>query len=56
MQQRPRAAGGFFLMIAILIGLAWGVWQGAPMLGVLIGTAVGIVIAATTWLVDRRAD
>ena len=43
-------------MVAILIGFAWGVWQGIPLLGALIGTAVGIVVAVTTWLVDRRRD
>ncbi len=56
MQHRPRAAGGFFLMAAILIGFAWGVWQGVPVLGALIGTAIGMVAAVTTWLVDRRRD
>ena len=54
MQQRPRAAGGFFLMAAILIGFGWGVWQGVPLLGALVGSAVGILFAVTTWLVDRR--
>ena len=56
MNERPRAAGGFFLMVAILIGFAWGVWQGVPLLGALIGTCVGAVVAVTTWLVDRRRD
>ena len=41
-------------MAAILVGFAWGVWQGAPLLGALIGTAIGILFALVTWLADRR--
>ena len=54
MQRRPSAAGGFFLIVAILIGVAWGLWQGMLMLGALIGTAVGIAVSVATWLIDRR--
>lgn len=46
-------AGGFFLMAAILGGTAWGIWIGNPMLGLLIGTGVGLTIAVLVWLVDR---
>ncbi|MCA1654360.1 MAG: hypothetical protein ABR588_08980 [Sphingomicrobium sp.] len=47
-------AGGLFLMLAILIGSLWGVIVGAPMLGVLRGTGIGILIAIAVWLIDRR--
>lgn len=47
-------AGGFFLILAILGGFAWGVMIGRPAPGAIIGTLVGIVLAVTVWLVDRR--
>ena len=46
-------AGGFFLMLAILIGFGWGVAAGNPMQGVLIGTGVGALIALAIWVADR---
>ena len=46
-------AGGFFWMAAILIGVVWGVSAGNPMKGILIGTALGALIAIAVWLVDR---
>ena len=46
-------AGGFFWMAAILIGAVWGVSAGNPMKGILIGTALGALIAIAVWLVDR---
>jgi len=54
MAQRTTRAGGFFLTVCILGGLVAGVAIGDPMLGVLIGTAAGIVLALAMWLVDRR--
>ena len=52
-KQTPKS-GGFFLMVAILIGSGWGVAGGDPMKGVLAGTAVGIATAVLIWLADRR--
>lgn len=46
-------AGGFFWMTAILIGAVWGISAGNPMKGILIGTAVGALIAVSVWLIDR---
>ena len=54
MAQRTTRAGGFFLTVCILGGLVAGVAIGDPMLGVLIGTAAGIVLALAMWLLDRR--
>lgn len=54
MSKRSPAAGGFFLMAAILVGFAWGAWQGVPVLGAMIGTAIGTSVALVTWLADRR--
>ena len=54
MAQRNARAGGIFLMIGILAGLAWGMARGEPMLGILAGTALGIAAAVLLWLIDRR--
>ncbi len=56
MTQRSPAAGGFFLIVAILAGAAWGILVGQAMKGVLIGTFVGAVMALAVWLLDRRKD
>jgi hypothetical protein len=47
-------AGGFFLTLLILAGLIAGVMIGNPMLGVLAGTAAGVVVALALWVIDRR--
>ena len=52
--RRTAHAGGFFLILAILGGFAWGAMSGMPYFGALVGTAIGIVIAVAVWLIDRR--
>ena len=47
-------AGGFFLLLAILGGFAWGAMSGLPIEGAIVGTLVGIVLAVGVWLYDRR--
>jgi UDP-N-acetylmuramyl pentapeptide phosphotransferase/UDP-N-acetylglucosamine-1-phosphate transferase len=54
MANRTPTAGGFFLFVAVTIGLVWGAATGQAMRGVLIGTAVGIALALVTWILDRR--
>jgi hypothetical protein len=54
MQTKTTQAGGFLLIVAMFAGTAWGISAGQPMLGLLIGTGAGIVIATAVWLVDRR--
>ena len=49
-------AGGCFLTVCIIAGLAGGILAGDAMKGVLIGTAVGALLALTIWLVDRMRD
>ncbi len=53
MARRNHAAGGFFLILAILGGFAWGAMSGLPIEGAIIGTVVGIVLALLVWLIDR---
>ncbi len=47
-------AGGCFLTICILAGYPLGLAIADPMKGILIGTGVGIAIAAGLWLIDSR--
>lgn len=54
MARRNAQAGGIFLMVGILGGSAWGVATGQSMLGVLVGTALGVAAAVLLWLLDRR--
>ena len=52
MARRTTMAGGCFLTLCILGGLAAGIMTGNAMRGVLIGTAAGVVLALLVWLVD----
>lgn len=52
MERTPKA-GGFYLMAAILLGFVGGLATGDAIRGVVIGTAIGIVIAMAVWLLDR---
>ena len=54
MARRNAQAGGIFLTIGILTGFGVGVASGNPMMGILIGTALGAIASAVLWLVDRR--
>lgn len=52
-QNNPRAAG-LPLALAILIGAAVGGVYGQPTIGLLVGTAVGVLGAIAVWLADRK--
>lgn len=55
MQQGSRTrAGGCFLTIFLLLGFFFGLSIRNPLKGVLIGLAIGTVLAVATWLIDRR--
>lgn len=54
MDTKPKHAGGCFLMATILLGFVAGLAINDPLKGVMIGTAIGIVIALAIWLIDRR--
>ena len=47
-------AGGFFLIVPIVIGFLWGVPAGRSMQGALIGLGIGLALAVVVWLIDRR--
>ncbi len=46
-------AGGFFLILPIVIGFLWGLTGGRAMQGAVIGLAIGLVLAFVIWLIDR---
>ena len=54
MASRTTRAGGCFLTLTILGGFVAGLAIGNPMKGVLVGTALGAVLAILMWLIDRR--
>ena len=56
MQPNTKRAGGCLLMGGILIGLVVGLLAGNAMLGVWLGTGIGIFSAVAVWLLDRRGD
>ncbi len=49
-------AGGCFLTLFILAGFIGGLAIRNPLKGVLIGTAIGAVLAVGTWLIDRARN
>ena len=49
----PRA-GGALLAGSILVGALIGVFAGQPSIGFLAGLALGLVLLAGVWLLDRR--
>jgi uncharacterized membrane protein len=54
MQGSTTRAGGCFLTLFILLGFLFGLSIRNPLKGVLIGTAIGAVLALATWLIDKR--
>ncbi len=55
MADRPQSfGGGVFIVLAIGIGTAVGVAFGQSSVGLLVGAAVGVLIAVVQWLIDRR--
>jgi hypothetical protein len=54
MQGSTTRAGGCFLTLFILLGFLFGLSIRNPLKGVLIGTAIGAVLAIATWLIDKR--
>ncbi len=54
MANRPRAAGGFFLIAPIVASFFYGLTTGEAVGWTFIGLIVGIVLASAVWLIDRR--
>jgi hypothetical protein len=54
MQGKTTRAGGCFLTLFILLGFLFGLSIRNPLKGVLIGLAIGAVLATATWLIDSR--
>ena len=53
-KRRNAQAGGIFLFVAPVIGLLYGIGRGDPIKWLLVGFAIGLAIAVSVWLIDRR--
>lgn len=53
-KRRNAQAGGIFLFVCPVVGLLYGIGRGDPIKWLLIGFAIGLAIAITVWLVDRK--
>lgn len=53
-RNRSPIAGGFAVMLCVVVGAFWGLRQGWGSAGMLIGLGVGLVIALIVWMLDRR--
>lgn len=51
---QPRLAGGIFVALGLLVGAILGVAFDQPSAGLVIGMAIGILIAVAVWLFDRK--
>ena len=51
---QPRLAGGIFVALGLLIGAILGVAFDQPSAGLVIGMAIGSLIAVAIWLFDRK--
>ena len=51
---RYQQAGGAILAIAIIAGAVAGTMVGQSSIGLVVGTAAGILLALLIWLNDRR--
>ncbi len=53
MARRNPIGGGFLLILPIVLGFGGGLATGQPMAGVVLGLAVGILLALIVWGIDR---
>lgn len=53
MSKPTPVAGGFFLVVPIIIGFFWGLANGRAMQGAIVGLGIGVVLALAVWLVER---
>jgi hypothetical protein len=51
---RAPMAGGFLLMLGILLGTVVGLVGGQPSAGFVLGLALGAILAVTLWFFDRK--
>ena len=54
--RRNAQAGGIFLFVLPVVGLMYGIGRADPIKWLLVGFAIGLVIAIGVWLIDRRKD
>jgi hypothetical protein len=47
-------AGGFLLMLCLIVGAIVGMVVGQPSIGILAGAGIGILVAVLIWAWDSR--
>lgn len=52
--RRATAAGGIFLFLGPVVGVAYGISRGEVILWMLYGFTAGVALALLVWLIDRR--
>ncbi len=55
-ENRNSRAGGIFIVIGLLLGIAGGIMTGEISIGLVTGFALGVAAAIAVWLIDRRHD
>lgn len=50
----PQRAAGAFIALSVVAGMLIGVMAHQPTIGILGGTAAGVVVALILWLQDRK--
>lgn len=53
-QRRTPAAGGIFLFLGPVVGALYGSGRGEPIPWMLYGFLAGVLLAALTWVIDRK--
>jgi len=52
-QTSPSMAGGFFIFIGLIVGVAVGIYTGEISIGMISGFGLGILAAIALWIFDR---
>ncbi|MEE9433826.1 MAG: hypothetical protein V3V15_06275 [Sphingorhabdus sp.] len=52
-ERQTAKAGGIFIFIGILAGIAAGIYMGEIPMGMISGFGIGVAAAILTWLFDR---
>jgi hypothetical protein len=53
--RRNSRSGGVLLAFSIVAGVVGGMFAGEPSIGFLVGLAVGLLLLALVWMIDRRS-
>ena len=54
MAGKSPVAGGFAIAVGATVGGFYGITQGQPSAGLIVGAAIGVAVAVLIWVLDRR--